>query len=54
MKKSNIIGAFAGFYFGAALSGFAGIYLDDWRWWAIVMPVIALHVWEKNEFKNED
>ena len=54
MKKSNLIGGLAGFYFGASLTGFTGLYFSDWQWWAIVLPVTVLHNWEKNVFKNED
>ena len=54
MKKSTLIGMLAGFYFGATLTVFTGAGLSDWRWYAIVLPTIALFTWEKNEYKKED
>lgn len=54
MKKSNLIGMFAGFYFGATLTAFTGIGLSDWRWYVIVLPTLLLFQWKENASKKED
>ncbi len=54
MKKSNLIGAFAGFYFGAVLTALTEVGLSDLRWYIIVLPTILLFQWKENVSKNED
>jgi len=54
MKKSTLIGMFAGFYFGAILTVLTGVGLSDPRWYAIVLPTLLLFQWERNVSKNED
>lgn len=50
MKKSILSSLYAG-YLGAGLTYFCGLFLDDWKYWAIVIPTILLEViWNEPKY----
>ena len=42
-----------GFYLGCTLSVFANLHFYNWRFYAIVVPVITLVVWGYKERSND-
>nr|DAI89550.1 MAG TPA: hypothetical protein [Caudoviricetes sp.] len=47
MKK--YIGYIASYYLGISLNIFSGLYINNWKFWAILIPVIVMFTIDKFE-----